>query len=108
MRQRISIAVVVAVTFALGSAAVYLSDLLWAASGEVQELAPGVYFREQEGGCNNGWVVFDDYVLVIDANFPVYAERVVAEIKKTTSKPIRFVFDTHYHGDHAFGNAIYT
>ncbi|MBI3467928.1 MAG: MBL fold metallo-hydrolase [Planctomycetes bacterium] len=86
----------------------YLGRSLRADSGDVTELAPGVFFREQDAGCNNGWIVFDDYVLVIDANFPVHAEKVVAEIKRTTQKPIRFVFDTHYHGDHAFGNAIYT
>ena len=87
---------------------VYVARLTAADSGDVTQLAPGVYFREQTQGCNNGWVVFKDYVLVIDANFPVHAEKVVEAIRKTTDKPIRFVFDTHYHGDHAFGNAIYT
>ena len=35
--------------------------------GAVKELAPGVYFHEGDlsgkGPCNNGWVIFDDYVL---------------------------------------------
>lgn len=86
----------------------YLNRSLHAGSGDVAELAPGVFFREQSQGCNNGWVVFKDYVLVVDANFPVHAEKVVEAIRETSDKPIRFVFDTHYHGDHAFGNAIYT
>jgi len=86
----------------------YVNRTLLAASGDVTELAPGVFFREQAQGCNNGWVVFKDYVLVVDANFPVHAEKVVEAIRRSTDKPIRFVFDTHYHGDHAFGNAIYT
>jgi len=85
-----------------------LSSFLSADSGDVTELAPGVFFREQTEGCNNGWIVFKDYVLVVDANFPEHAAKVVEAIKKTTDKPIKFVFDTHYHGDHAFGNAIYT
>lgn len=78
---------------------------------EVKELAPGVYFREGDitkGLCNNGWIIFEDYVLVIDANFPQGAEQVLADIRKRTSKPIRFVFDTHYHADHSFGNVLYT
>ena len=47
-------------------------------------------------------------MLVIDANFPDQATSVIAEIRKITDKPIRYVFDTHYHGDHADGNMRYT
>src|SRR5688500_1407311 len=70
----------------------------------VEELAPGVFFRKTETepqfiGCNQGWVVFQDFVLVIDANFPNQAQEVIRLIRKETDKPIRYVFDTHYHGD---------
>ncbi|MBM4003722.1 MAG: MBL fold metallo-hydrolase [Planctomycetes bacterium] len=79
---------------------------------KVSELAPGVFFRKAQlepkfTGCNQGWVVFRDYVLVIDANFPGQAEEVIKVIRQHTDKPIRFVFDTHYHGDHADGNQQY-
>jgi glyoxylase-like metal-dependent hydrolase (beta-lactamase superfamily II) len=74
----------------------------------VKELAPGVYFHEGDlrgkGHCNNGWVIFDDYVLVLDANFPSGAQEIIPKIKAQTNKPIRFAFDTHHHGDHAYGN----
>ena len=77
----------------------------------VKELAPGVYFHEGDlrgkGHCNNGWVIFDDYVLVLDANFPSGALEIIPKIKAQTSKPIRFAFDTHHHGDHAYGNQIW-
>jgi glyoxylase-like metal-dependent hydrolase (beta-lactamase superfamily II) len=78
----------------------------------VTELAPGVWFRKTQTkpefiGCNQGWVIFKDFVLVIDANFPNQAEVIIKEIRKTTSKPIRYVFDTHYHGDHADGNVVF-
>lgn len=78
----------------------------------ISEIAPGVYFRKMETlpkflGCNQGWVIFKDFVLVIDASFPTQAEAVIKEIRKTTDKPIRYVFDTHYHGDHADGNPIF-
>jgi len=78
----------------------------------VTELAPGVFFRKVETepkfiGCNQGWVVFKDFVLVIDASFPDQASEVIKLIRKTTDKPIRYVFDTHYHGDHADGNQKY-
>lgn len=83
---------------------------------EVREVAPGVFFRYSVisatdpnvfGGCNNTWIIFDDYVAVIDANFPKEAADVIAAIKKTTDKPIRYVLDTHHHGDHAYGNAVF-
>src|SRR6266700_3123314 len=84
---------------------------------EVKEVAPGVFFRYSAigpegskipfGGSNNIWVVFEDYVAVIDANFPKEAGDVIAAVKKTTDKPIRYVFDTHHHGDHAYGNAVF-
>ena len=77
----------------------------------VKELAPGVFFHEGDikgkGHCNNGWIVFDDYVLVIDANFPSGAQLVMEKIKAQTNKPIRFAFDTHHHGDHAYGNRVW-
>src|SRR5947207_10989538 len=41
---------------------------------KAEQIAPDVYFHEGDlkvlGHCNNGWIVFDDYVLVIDGNFP--------------------------------------
>ncbi len=78
----------------------------------ITEIAPGVYFRKVETepkfiGCNQGWVVFKDFVLVIEASFPNQGEELIKAIRKTTDKPIRYVFDTHYHGDHADGNPVF-
>src|ERR1700722_10755269 len=84
---------------------------------EVREVAPGVFFRYSAisatdksvvfGGSNNIWILFDDYVFAFDANFPEGAAEVVAAIRKTTDKPIRYVMDSHHHGDHAYGNAVF-
>ena len=78
----------------------------------VTEIAPGVFFRKVETqpkfiGCNQGWIVFEDFVLVIEASFPNQAEELIKEIRKTTDKPIKYVFDTHWHGDHADGNPVF-
>jgi glyoxylase-like metal-dependent hydrolase (beta-lactamase superfamily II) len=77
----------------------------------VEPVAPQVYFHEGEitgkGHCNNGWIIFEDYVVVIDANFPSGAKVVLPKIRALTDKPIRFAFDTHHHGDHAYGNQIW-
>ncbi len=84
---------------------------------DVREIAPGVFFRYSAisatdkkvvfGGSNNIWVVFEDFVLVYDANFPKEAGDVIAAIRQTTDKPIRYVLDSHHHGDHAYGNAVF-
>jgi cyclase len=77
----------------------------------VQKVAEDVYFHEGEirpaGHCNNGWIIFEDYVVVIDANFPSGAQVILPKIKAFTEKPIRFTFDTHHHGDHAYGNQVW-
>jgi cyclase len=85
-----------------------------AKDAEVDKLAPDIYFHEGDvvsddapAVCNNGWIIFEDYVLVIDANFPAGAKMMIAKIRALTGKPIRFAFDTHHHGDHAYGNQIY-
>jgi cyclase len=82
-----------------------------AQAGSVKNIAPGVYVwqgdRDKREPANCMWVIFKDYVLVVDANFPWGAREILPQIKATTSKPIRFVLNTHYHGDHAYGNAIF-
>jgi cyclase len=78
--------------------------------GKVDMLAPDVYFHEGnliKGLCNNGWIIFEDYVLVIDANFPSGAQEILPKIRGITEKPIRFAFDTHHHGDHLYGNQVW-
>lgn len=80
-------------------------------SNKVHQLAPGVYYREADPAkhiiANGGWVVFRDYVLVIDANYPWGAKEILNDVRRTTNKPIRYVFDTHYHADHLFGDSVW-
>jgi glyoxylase-like metal-dependent hydrolase (beta-lactamase superfamily II) len=78
---------------------------------KVEKIADEVYFHEGEikpsGHCNNGWIIFEDYVVVIDANFPSGARVILPKIRALTDKPIRFTFDTHHHGDHAYANQVW-
>ena len=83
---------------------------LAAEEGKVDPIAPDVYFHEgniERDYCNQGWIAFEDYVLVIDANFPAGAEILLPKIRAVTNKPVRFAFDTHHHGDHAYGNQFW-
>ena len=81
-------------------------------AGTVKEIVPGVWFREGDiknfGHCNNVIIEMKDYLIVIDANFPSGARLALADAKKVSKKPVKYVFDTHHHGDHAYGNPIWT
>jgi cyclase len=92
------------------------------ASIDPVEVAPGVFFLEggtryfragtEQGPqgsirslmCNNGWVVLGDEVLLVDANMPGRADVLLDAIRNTTDKPVRYLFNTHHHGDHVYGN----
>ena len=79
-------------------------------SGTVRQLAPGIYSRqgdrETQQPANTSWIEFRDFVVVIEANTPWGIKAALPEIRKTTSKPIRYAFDTHYHWDHTQGNSV--
>ena len=78
----------------------------------VMKITDGVWFREGDlknlGHCNNIIIEMKDYLIVVDANFPSGAKAAMADAKKVSSKPVKYVFDTHHHGDHAYGNPIWT
>src|SRR6202051_513083 len=78
----------------------------------VQKITDGVWFREGDlknlGHCNNTIIEMKDYLIVVDANFPSGARATIEDAKKVSSKPVKYVFDTHHHGDHLYGNAVWT
>jgi cyclase len=76
----------------------------------VRQIAPGVFTRfgdkDARQPANTSWIEFRQFVVVIEANTPWGIRAILPEIRKTTSKPIRYVFDTHYHWDHTQGNSV--
>ncbi len=76
-----------------------------------QLIAPGVWFvpgDASKGYCNNIVIEMKDYLIVVDANYPGRARELVNEIGQLSPKPVRFVFDTHAHRDHSYGNIVWT
>ena len=78
---------------------------------QVADLAPGVFAfvsPETNGPVPSGnvtVVVGDDGVLVVDSGrFPTLARRMIAEIRKRTAQPVRFLVHTHWHLDHIVGD----
>jgi cyclase len=68
-----------------------------------ESLGGGVYMMMGSGG-NIGVSVGDDGVFVIDDQFAPLTDKILAAIAVITSEPVRFVFNTHWHGDHTGGN----
>ena len=63
-----------------------------------------VYMMVGAGG-NMTVQIGNDGVLLVDTMFAQLAARIAAEIKKISPRPIRYIIDTHVHGDHTGGNA---
>ena len=75
---------------------------------QVTEVAPGLYFQYHHQESNSAFLVTDEGVLVIDTRqHPRRAEELLATIRKYTNKPLRWVVNTHAHGDHYFGNSVF-
>ncbi|HTD51505.1 MAG TPA: MBL fold metallo-hydrolase [Thermoanaerobaculia bacterium] len=72
----------------------------------VKPLSGGVYALYGRGG-NIGFFVGPDAVLVIDSQFKDIAPGIVGEIRKVSDKPIKFLINTHHHGDHVGGNETF-
>jgi cyclase len=87
------------------------SCLAGAQSGAPQQVAPGVWFLlgdAHAGDCNTIVIEMDRYLIVVDGSYPGRVHELLQEIPKLSPKPIRYVFDSHAHGDHAYGNALWT
>src|SRR3954454_18675549 len=70
---------------------------------KAQKVADGVYMLSGAGG-NIGVSVGDDGIVIVDDQFAPLAPKIQAALKGITDKPVRFVINTHYHGDHTGGN----
>jgi cyclase len=90
---------------------------LWAAPALAQEqpdfskveikttdLGHHTYMLEGQGG-NITVAVADDGVIMVDGEFAPLHDKIKAAIAKLTNQPIRYLVNTHFHGDHTGGNA---
>lgn len=68
-----------------------------------QQLSDGVWVLFGQGG-NIGVSAGDDGVFLIDDQFAPLTEKILAAIADITDESVRFVFNTHWHGDHTGGN----
>lgn len=80
----------------------------------VTKLANGIYEIRHKNAPDNApqgntvVIIGDADVLVVDSCYlPSSAREDIAQIRQWTSKPVRYLFDTHHHGDHNLGNVAY-
>ncbi len=70
---------------------------------KTQQLTDSIYMLTGEGG-NIGVSVGDDGVFMIDDQFAPLSDKIQAAIAKISTKPIKFLINTHWHYDHTGGN----
>lgn len=75
---------------------------------KVTKVSGNVYMLEGAGG-NIAASVGDDGILIVDTEYAPLADKIQAALKSVAGadKPVRFVINTHYHGDHTDGNAAF-
>jgi glyoxylase-like metal-dependent hydrolase (beta-lactamase superfamily II) len=70
------------------------------------KVAGNVYMLEGSGG-NIGVSVGDDGLLIVDDQFAPLADKIRAALKGLADKKLRFILNTHWHGDHTGGNVAF-
>jgi len=72
---------------------------------KVTKVSGNIYMLEGQGG-NIGASVGEDGIVIVDDEFAPLADRIQSALKNigATDKPVRFVINTHFHGDHTGGN----
>jgi len=70
------------------------------------KVAGNVYMLTGAGG-NIGVSAGDDGIVIVDDQFAPLAPKIREALKGITDKPLKFVLNTHYHGDHTGGNEVF-
>src|ERR1700692_2837843 len=70
---------------------------------EPLKLAPNFYGLNGQGGAI-GVLTGPEGVLMVDSQFAPLTEKIVAAVKQVSNTPIKFLINTHVHGDHTGGN----
>ena len=100
MKTCVQLSILLGLIFSLSIKAQNLDEVVL----ETVKLSEQVYMLVGGGG-NVGVSVGDDGVFVIDDKYAPLTPKIVAAIKNLTDKDVKFLANTHHHGDHTGGNA---
>src|SRR5215467_15154641 len=73
---------------------------------KASKVAGSVYMLEGAGG-NIGVSVGEDGILIVDDQFAPLADKIRASLKTLGQGKLRFILNTHWHGDHTGGNVAF-
>ena len=73
---------------------------------ETVHVADNIYMLMGSGG-NIGVITGDDGVLIVDDQYAPLAPKIKAAIAEISDKPVKYVINTHWHGDHMGGNEVF-
>jgi glyoxylase-like metal-dependent hydrolase (beta-lactamase superfamily II) len=79
------------------------------ASASVHQIGPDLYayISENDSSANSTFLVTEEGILVVDTGLnKVEGGKLLAEIRKISPAPVRYVVNTHYHPDHRGGNTV--
>jgi glyoxylase-like metal-dependent hydrolase (beta-lactamase superfamily II) len=112
MKLRTVLLAVALVTVSIGAPAQTPYPITTGKAYKFETVAPGVFYATATGamvtGSNNVAIVGDRDVLVVDTGTsPAAARAFIEDLKVVTTKPIRYVVNTHFHYDHTDGNQVY-
>jgi cyclase len=108
MRKRLRHAVILAIYVVSGTLNAQTEAT---SSHEVRLIAPGVWFLPGDahmGYCNSVVIEMKTYLILVDPGYPGRTQELVRLIASVSPKPVRYVFDTHAHGDHSYANSAWT
>src|SRR5258706_7855447 len=75
---------------------------------QLKKVAPDLYFLYDDLSSNSAFLVTDEGVLVIDTRqHPAHGRDLIERIRAVTDKPVKWVINTHAHGDHYYGNPAF-
>ena len=91
-------------------AALIWADVAWAEKPKTVEVWKNLFTLTHGEGIdsNTTFLISNEGVIVVDTRVtPAEAKKVKEEVRKQTQLPILYTINTHYHGDHSFGNQVF-
>lgn len=106
-RRKSSIALVTGVFFLMTVVAAAQQNDFSKVQIKVTKVSGNIYMLEGSGG-NIAASVGEDGIVIVDDQFAPLVEKIQQALKGITDKPVRFIINTHFHGDHTGGNAPFS